>query len=96
MEHRSERLDLLHQLIDQALRGDLRDSRDVVDRLFGIKVGGLAGDLVEDVDQVALYVEQSQLEHAEQADRACTDDQHVSLDQITHEKRSNLAGSSAD
>jgi hypothetical protein len=92
MKRRPERLDLLHELIDQALRGNLRNRRNVVDRLLGIKLGALAADLVEDVDEVALDVEEAQLEHAKQADRACADDEHVSLDRITHEKRSKLSG----
>ena len=90
MERRPERLDLLHQLIDQALRGNLRDRRNVVDRLLGIELGALAADLVEDVDEMALDVEQAQLEHGEQSDGAGADDEHVSLDRITHEKRSNF------
>ena len=84
MKRRTERLDLLHELIDQPLRRNLRDRRNVVDRLLGIELGALAADLVEDVDEVALDVEQAKLEHGEQPDRACADDQHVSLDGITH------------
>jgi hypothetical protein len=84
MKRRAERLDLLHELIDQALRGNLRDRRNVVDRLLGIKLGALAAGLVENVDEVSLDVEQSKLEHGEQPDRACADDEHVSLDGITH------------
>ena len=64
---RAERLDLLHQRVDQSLRRNLRDRRNVVDRLLGIKLGALAADLVEDVDEVALDVEQAELEHGEQA-----------------------------
>ena len=64
--------------------GDLRDRRNVVDRLLGIKLGALAADLVEDVDEMALDVEQAELEHGEQADRAGADDEHVGLDRIAH------------
>ena len=84
MKRRPERLDLLHQRIDQALRRNLRDRRNVVDRLLGIKLGALAADLVEDVDEMRLDVEQAKLEHGEQPDRARADDEHVSLDGITH------------
>jgi hypothetical protein len=74
----------LHQRIDQALRRDFRDRRNVVDRLLRIKLGALAADLVEDVDEVALDVEQAEFEHAEQADGARSDNQHISLDRIAH------------
>ena len=57
---------------------------NVVDRLLRIKLGALAADLVEDVDEVRLHVEQAQLEHGEQADRARADDEHVSLDRFGH------------
>ena len=62
--------------------------RNVVDRLLRIELGALAADLVEDVDEVRLHVEQAELEHREQADRARADDEHVGLDRFTHEKRS--------
>ena len=80
MEGRIERLDLLHQRVGQALAGDLRDAGNVVDRLLGIELGALAADLVEDVDEMRLHVEQAELEHREQADRARADDQRVGLD----------------
>ena len=60
---------------------------NVVDRLFRIKLGALAAHLVEDVDQVRLHVEQAELEHREQPDRAGANDQHVSLDGIAHKLR---------
>src|SRR6266568_9582639 len=91
MKLRAERLDLRQQGLDQAVPGAEGNARNVVDRLLGIKLGALAADLVEDVDEMAFDVEQAQLEHAKQADRACADDKHVSLDQITHEKRSKLS-----
>ena len=58
--------------------------RNVVDRLLRIELGALAADLVEDVDEMRLHVEQAELEHREQADRARADDEHVGLDGITH------------
>ena len=75
-----ERLDLLHQRVGEALAGNLRNARNVVDRLLGIELGALAADLVEDVDQVRLHVEQAELEHREQAHRARADDESVGLD----------------
>ena len=79
-----ERLDLLHQGFGQAVAGDVGDAGNVVDRLFRIKLGALAADLVEDVDQVRLDIEQAELEHREQADRPRADDQNVGLDRLAH------------
>ena len=75
MEGRIERLDLLHQRVDQALAGDVGNAGNVVDRLFRIELGALAADLVENVDEMALHVEQAELEHGEQAARPGADDQ---------------------
>ena len=58
--------------------------RNVVDRLFRIELGALAAGPVENVDQVAFHVEQAELEHGEQADRPCADDQHVGLGDCAH------------
>ena len=79
---RLERLDLLHQQVDQLLAGAARHGRDVVDRLVRIELGALAADLVEIVDQLALHAEQAGLEHGEQAARAGADDGHVGLDDV--------------
>src|SRR5262249_52238747 len=84
MELRIERLDLLHQRVDQALCRRVRDARNVVDRLFGIKLGTLPADLVEDVDEMRLDVEQAKFEHREQPNRARANDQYVGLDGIAH------------
>ena len=70
MELRVERLDLLQQRVDQALRAGEGNAGNVVDRLLRIKLGALPADLVENVDEVRLHVEQAQLEHRKQADRA--------------------------
>ena len=74
-----ERLDLLHQPVGQLLAGDDGQRRNVVDRLFRIEFGALAADLVEDVDEMALDVEQAQLEHGEQPARARPDDDDIGL-----------------
>ena len=86
MEGRVERLDLLHQRVGQAMAGDVGDAGNVVDRLFGIELGALAADLVEDVDEVRLDVEQAELEYGEQADWPRADDQNVGLDRFTHRR----------
>src|SRR5579863_988919 len=80
MKLRIERLDLLHQPVDQLLAGDDGQARNVVDRLFGIKFSALAARAVENVDEVALEVEQAQLKHGEQADGARADDGDICLE----------------
>ncbi len=57
---------------------------NVVDRLLRIELGALAADLVENVDEMALHVEQAKLEHREQADRPRADDENVGLDRFAH------------
>ena len=84
MELRIERLDLLQQRIDQALRAGHGDARNVVDRLFRIKLGALPADLVENVDEMRFHVEQAELEHSKQADRAGTDNDNVCFDWFDH------------
>ena len=84
MEGGVKRLDLVHQLVGDALAGDDRDAGNVVDRLFRIELGALTADLVENVDEVRLDVEQAELEHREQADRTRADDQHIGLDRLVH------------
>src|SRR5262245_65014522 len=84
MEGRSERFDLRHQRLAQALAGDVRQRGDVVDRLLRIELRALAADLVEDVDEMRLHVEQAELEHGEEPARPRTDDQHVGLDRFAH------------
>ncbi len=79
-----ERLDLLHQRVGETLPGDERHRGNVIDRLFRIKLGALAADLVENIDEMAFHIEQTQLEHGEQAARAGANNQHVSLDRFAH------------
>ena len=84
MELRIERLDLLQQRIDQTLRAGHGNARNVVDRLFRIKLGTLPADLVENVDEMRFHIEQAELEHREQADRAGADDDNVGFDRFDH------------
>src|SRR6202041_3785356 len=70
MEGRIERLDLLHQRIGQALAGDKGNAGNVVDRLFRIKLGALAADLVENVDKMDFHIEQAEFENGKQPARA--------------------------
>src|SRR6266705_6608958 len=80
MKLRAERLDLRQQGLDQAVPGAEGNARNVVDRLFGIELGALATDLVEDVDEMRLHVEQAKLEYREQPAGPRPDDEHVGLD----------------
>ena len=75
-----ERRDLLHQLLDQALAGNHRIARDVVDRLLRIELRALAARLVEDIDERGAEIEQPELEDGEQADRPGADDDDILLD----------------
>ncbi len=72
------------QRVDQPLAGDDRIAGNVVDRLLRIKLGALTADLGQDVDQVGLDIEQTELEHGEQADRAGADDDGVRLNDLAH------------
>ena len=85
MEGRLERLDLAEQVVDEALAGDDREAGDVVDRLLRIKLGALAADLGQDIDEVGLDVEEAELEHREQADRPRSYDHHVGFDHFAHQ-----------
>src|SRR5690606_16308606 len=76
--------DLLHKGIGQALAGDDRKARNVVDRLLGIKLGALAADLVENVDDMGLDVEQAEFEHGKQPAWAGPDDDRIGLDGPSH------------
>ena len=80
MELRMERLGLLHQPVGQLLAGDDGQAGNVVDRLFRIKLGALAARPVQNIDQMAFEVQQPQLEHREQADRAGSDDHDIGFD----------------
>ena len=86
MELRIERLDLLQQPVDQLLAGDDGQAGNVVDRLFRIELGALPARPVQDVDQVALEIQQPQLEHGEQADGAGADDGDIGFDGLRHFK----------
>ena len=74
---RPERMDLLHQIVDELLPVDHREARNVVDRLLGIELGALAARFRQNVDQMRLDVEQAEFEHGEQADRPGADDRDV-------------------
>src|SRR6516225_11441896 len=87
MKRRAERLDLRHEGIADALPGDVRNSGNVVDRLFRIELGALPADLVKDVDDMRLHVEQAELEYGEQPARSRANDENVGLDGFRHKPR---------
>ena len=62
-----ERLDLLHQPVDELLRGAYRNPWDIIDRLFRIELCALAPRVRERVDEVRADAEEPELEDLEQA-----------------------------
>src|SRR6266498_3576728 len=80
MKRRAEWFDLRQQRVAKPLSGDVRQARDVVDRLLRIKLRTLAADLVEYIDDVRLHVEKAELEHSEQPARSGTNDHLDGLD----------------
>ena len=74
MKLRTERLDLLHQAVGQLLPRDDRQRRNIIDGLFGIKLGALSAGPVENVDDMRLDIEKPQFEHREQTARPGADD----------------------
>ena len=85
MKRRPERLDLGQQRVTDALAGDVRDARNIVDRLLRIKLGALAADLVENIDHVRLHIEQAELKYCEQPAGPPTNDEDVGLDNFSHD-----------
>src|ERR1700677_4456120 len=79
MELRIERLHLFQKTVGEFLAGDNGKARNVVDGFFRIKLGALAARPIEDIHQMAFEVEQAQLEHREQADRAGADNGYICL-----------------
>ena len=90
MELRIKRLDLLQQPVDQFLAGDDGQAGNIVDRLFRIKLGALAAGAVQNIDQVAFEIQEAQLEHGEQADRARADNGDIGFDGSGHSGYSTL------
>ena len=84
MVGRVEGFDLLDEIVDQALAGDDGKARNVVDRLFRIKLGALAAGARQDVHEMGADIEQAQLEHGEQAGRTGADDDNVGSDRFAH------------
>lgn len=84
MESGAEWLDLFHQPVGQLLTCDDGQTRNVIDRLLGVELCALPARPVQNVHQVRLEIEQTQLEHGEKPDRACSDDGDVCLDGAGH------------
>src|SRR6185437_14954036 len=73
---RVERLDLLHQPVDQLLGPTDRDCRNVVDGLVRVELRALPAGMRQGVDHMGTDAEQSQLEHLEEAAGTRSDDDH--------------------
>jgi len=84
MELRVEWLDLFQQPVHQLLAGNDGQAGNVIDRLFGIKLGALAAWTVQNIDEVAFEIQQAQLKYGEQADRACADNGDICFDRGGH------------
>src|SRR5262249_15616236 len=84
---RAERLDLRQQGIADALPSDVGNARNVIDRLLGIELRALATDLVENVDDVRLHVEETELKYRKEPAWSGPDDEHVALDGFCHEQQ---------
>ena len=84
MELGAEGLDLVHELVGQLLAGDDGQPGDVVDRLLGIELGALPPGAIENVDDLAFDVDQAELEHGEETDRAGADNDCIRLDDFGH------------
>ena len=84
MKGRPERPDLFHQRVGEALAGDDRERRNVVDRFLRIELGALPADLVEDVDEMRLHVEQAKFKGGEQPAGPRANNEYVSLDRFGH------------
>ena len=69
VEHGLERPDLLKQAVGELLAGADRQSWNVIDRLFGVKLGALATGLVENVDHIGFEPRKPELEHREETHR---------------------------
>src|SRR5450631_746286 len=79
-----KRLDLLQQSVDQLLAGDFRETRNIIDRLFGIKLRALAARFWQDIDQMGFDVEETKLEHGEETGGTGADDDDIGFYTITH------------
>jgi hypothetical protein len=77
VERGAEGLDLFEQVVDQFLTGADRNRRNVVDGFVGAQLGRLAAGEGQCVDHVGLDLQQAQLEHLKQADRAGADDNRI-------------------
>ena len=82
MELGAERLDLVHQLVGELLPGDHRQAGDVVDGLLRIELRALTAGPIEDVDDMRLNVDETELKNGKKADRPCAHDNGIGADHI--------------
>ena len=84
MKGGAEGFALFQKPVGQFLPGHHRQARNVIDRLFRIKLGALAARPVQNVDQMGFQVQKPKLEHGKQADGPGTDDGDVCLNRSGH------------
>jgi hypothetical protein len=79
MVDRLEGCGLLFQIGDQPGRVDLRETRDVIDRLFRIERRTLPANVTECIDDMAFHLHHAAFEHRKQPDRPGPDNRDIRL-----------------
>ncbi len=82
VEGGAEGFDLLEQVVGQLLPGTYRHGGNVVNRFVGVEFDTLPARVSQGVDDVGLDLQQAELEHLEQADRARADDDGVRFNDV--------------
>ena len=80
MELRIEGRGLFHQTVGQILTRDERQTGNVVDGFFRVKLSALATGAIQNVDQMDFHIQKAQLKHREETNRPCPDDDDVCCD----------------
>ena len=84
VKSRMKGLGLLQQPIDEFLRADDRQRRDVINRLVRVELRALPAWMREAINDVRRDAEQPQFEYLEQAHGACANDRDFSADCFWH------------
>ena len=82
MKDRFKGLNLLHKPRDQIAAGANRDAGNVINRLFGIKLGALSARPLKNIDQMALHIVQAKLKHGEKASRPRAHNDNIRFNQL--------------
>ena len=86
MKLRMEGLRLVQQALRELGTGDNRQGRNVIDRLFRIKLGALPAGPVENINDMAFDVEQAQFKNRKQTARARANDHGIGGNYFRHLK----------